>query len=145
MNRSRTMKVLLALALAIIIAGPARAQSPGPASASATAGPTASVSPSAAAWRAAKIKQARDEIAERYAGRRRSAQKTLSDLSACVKRLREGQGRRNVEKAIVNLEAALAKADAHAAAGVYRKAFIALGRPTKAAESALKRCQSGAP
>ena len=136
-------------ALALVLTGAARAQSPAAsakpvASASplASASPVASASPTAPS-KADRIKAAREEIAQRYAGRKRDAARTLADLKACVAHMREGQARREAEKAITNLESAIAKADGEAAQAVFRKAFVALGRPAKAAQAALRRCQSG--
>lgn len=115
-------------------------------SASASATTSAPASPASAAdpGKAERIKAAKDEIAKRYAGRRADALKLVGELKGCASSMKEGQARREAEKAITNLESAIGKADAEAARGVYRKAFVALGRPAKAAQAALRRCQSGA-
>ncbi len=124
-------------------AAPASPVSPAsPASPVSPASPASVASPaSAEPTRAEKIKAAKDEIARRFAGRRAEAARTLAELTACAGRMREGQARREAEKAITNLQSALGKADAEAAKGIYRAAFVALGRPAKAAQAALRRCQ----
>ena len=109
---------------------------------SANASPSASPPPSPTS-RAERLRKAREEMAQRYADRRRDAVKIVADLRACLARTRPGSGRRSVEKAITNIEGGIAKADAQAASGVYRRAFLALGRPEHAAQAALKKCKDG--
>lgn len=138
MKLSHLIRIALLLSL---LSCDANAQS---ASASATTTAPASRAPTADPGKAERIKAAKDEIARRYAGRRADAVKLVADLKGCASSMKDGQARREAEKALTNLESAIGKADAEAARGVYRKAFVALGRPAKAAQAALKRCQSGA-
>lgn len=95
----------------------------------------------AAAVRAERIRQYREEIAKRYADRRKDALGTLEALRALAKATKDRDVARDAEKAVTNLQSGLEKADAHVAAGVFRKAFLALGRPKLAAEETLAKCR----
>lgn len=87
-----------------------------------------------------KLKLAREEMAQRYLGRRADAVKMLEALKACAQK-GNGEAKRDAEKAATNLASGIAKADEQAGKGIYRKAFTALGRPQQAARVALSRCE----
>ena len=138
-----------------IAASPAASPAPGPRAGSVAPLGATSVAPASAASvasfsppatvppeRLEAIRQAKVEMAKRFDDRRNEARATLAALRECARQKPDSAVSDAAERAITNLESGLARAEAHAASGVFRKAFLALGRPAQAAAAMLKRCQA---